>query len=358
MSKQVILLAGLHKTATTSIQNTCFVHRKVLREAGFYYPKIKANGTPDSNHTTLLSELFRASPNRLGLAGQFDAGTNVTASEQELRRAEFAARLAARPEIILLAAEGVSVFTQEEMQNTKRWFAENGFSLRVICHVRRLSGWVRSMVAQRVVGRMALTIGEAVNEFVVAGGLMRPRIEAIERAFPDAEFHSHERAARHPSGPVGFFFDAIGFSMGSRLSPARANEGRSNVASRTTSLINEQFGRAHWAGSSEAFDAHRTGIGLRGMRRLPGAKFTLRSAEIEPIQRMLEQENSWLRARFGEDFHDSHLQFGDTVHGWTPESIAMFHANLEQCPPEVQIWLNKNRDRLELPPHVPQAGGS
>jgi hypothetical protein len=349
MEKQVILLAGLHKTATTSIQRTCFANRKVLGDAGFRYPVINADDGLDTNHTSFLRELFRASPNRLGLAGQLPAGDKITESGQQQLRAAFAASLAGENGRMLLVAEGVSVFTEPELQDMKRWFAERGYSVRVICHVRHLASWVQSMLAQRVVGWIALTLAEAADEFVEAGGIVRPRIEAIRRTFPDAEFYSHELAVRHPTGPVGFFFKTIGFSGGAQLRAIRANEGRSDTASRVVSLVNERFGRSRWACSPQELQAHLWGPGMRAMRALPGRKFTLRRGEVAPILPMLEQENAWLRDTFGQEFYDDHLEFGEGASAWTPESMRLLQEGLRLCEPAVRDWVTSNLQRLNVP---------
>jgi hypothetical protein len=347
--KQVILLAGLHKTATTSIQQTCSANRQVLREAGFHYPSVHSGDGLDSNHTSMLKELFRASPNRVGLAGKFTTGQDLDAYGQEQRRAGFAARLSRQTGRLLLAAEGVSVFTEPELQGMKLWFAERGYSMRVICHVRHLASWAQSMLAQRVVGPIALTLAEAVDEFVAVGGIVRPRIEAIRRTFPDAEFYSHERAVRFPNGPAAFFFKVIGFPMGVQFRVIRANEGRSDVATRVVALINERFGRSRWAGSPEGLQAHLWGPAMQAMRALPGPKFTLRRDEVAPILPMLERENDWLRDTLGKEFYDDRLEFGEGASGWTPESMRLFQEGLQLCEPTLRDWVTSNLQRVDLP---------
>lgn len=349
MAKKIVLLAGLHKTATTSIQNTCLAHRKMLGKAGFCYPRAEASEGSRGNHTFLLKELFREQPDRIGLASQFGFGQKIPQEAQEKGRAEFAAALTGQScPTILLVAEGVSIFSVSEMQNLRQWVSDQGFSLRVICHVRHLSSWIQSMVSQRVAGIVALTIPEAMKEFVDAGGVVRPRIEAIKRAFPDAEFYSHERAVRHSGGPVGFFLDSIGFVDRPPLRVVRANEGRSDVATRVISLINERFGRSGWVGPLDQLERHLRSTGMRGMRELPGHKFSLRTSEVEPIRRMLEEENDWLRDTLGQDFYDARIEFGSGSIRWTPEALAMLNGRLEQCLPEVGAWVAENAGRLRL----------
>ena len=346
MKKQVILLAGLHKTATTSIQETCFAHRKMLREAGFFYPTVSVAGAQDSNHTFFLKEAFRDQPNRIGLAGQFSLSDTVATGQQDKRRGALAAALSKERNKFLFAAEGVSVFSESELRSMKDWFAAQGFALRVICHVRHLSSWTQSMVAQRVVGIAALSIPEALNEFVAAGGIVRPRLETLRRVFPEAEFYSHERAVRHPRGPAGFFFDAIGFQGEGQLESRRANEGRSDIATRVVSLINEKFGRSSWLGPVDDLEQHLKSNGMRMMRGLPGPKFALRTEEAEPILELLRAENEWLRESFGQDFHDARMEFSGEPVRWTRDIVAKLNASLDNCMPAVQAWVAGNSFRL------------
>ncbi len=73
MPKQIVLLAGLHKTATTSIQRTCAANLDALKAAGFAYPLTDAGAGLVPNHTALLHFMFRRSPHQTGQAGQLRA---------------------------------------------------------------------------------------------------------------------------------------------------------------------------------------------------------------------------------------------------------------------------------------------
>ena len=77
MKRQLILYAGLHKTATTSIQETCAANLRKLRKAGLVYPMMTREGQQESNHTTPLTWAFREAPHRAGLSKQFVAGDDA-----------------------------------------------------------------------------------------------------------------------------------------------------------------------------------------------------------------------------------------------------------------------------------------
>jgi hypothetical protein len=219
-----------------------------------------------------------------------------------------------------MVAEGVSSFSAEEMRDLRDWFQEKGWSIRVICFVRHLSSWLHSMVAQRVTGQRFMDIEEAVAEFAAAGGLVRPRIENLREVFPDAAFESFERGIQHPQGVVGRFLDAAGVPPLPGLKLVRANEGRSDGATRLISATRQALAPGRVDADRTAQEAEDATI-LAQLARLPGAKFRLRRDEIAPLLPQLAAENEWLKATFGDDFHDPAPDFADTPSPWDDESL-------------------------------------
>ena len=336
MDKQLILLAGLHKTATTSIQKTCVNNLDLLRRAGLHYP-IDLGGERDkSNHTGVLNALFRQEPLRLGLQGQFSMRTGARAKAYLAAYTHNArSQLESTDASLLMAAEGVSVYGVEELAQMKESFARGGRQIRLICHVRHLSGWINSMVAQRVAGAMRLPIGQAVDEFRQFQSVVRTRIENLRAVFPEAEFYSHEQAVRHRLGPVGFFLEKAGVPLTDEMRIIRANEGSGDNGARVLSLINERFGRFDSTGARNPALFKQKGF-VKQLKRIPGRKFSLRPDEVAPILPLLRAENEWLRDTLGADFYDEQLEFNDTASDWTEEGMRQCREAMEGMPPDVR----------------------
>ncbi|MBG9389191.1 hypothetical protein [Caenimonas aquaedulcis] len=351
MTRELILFAGLHKTGTTSIQETARQHGGALRRAGYWYPVFNDEGEEIANHTRLVNLMFKQAPHLVGLGNQFVWSEPVdTGLERQTLRNKVAMALRDAPRAVLVA-EGVSVLQPEELAQLHDWLAGQGWTVRVICHVRHLSSWLNSIVSQRVTAGIRLPIAGVIDEFLRhAGGVVRPRVEALRAAFPQTEFHSHESAVRHAHGPVGFFLETIGFQPGPRFRFVRANEGRSDAATRALSLLNERFGLFHLSGekNAERFDGARTIAMLYG---LPGRKFTLRPAEAAPLMPMLRAENEWLRDTLGPQFHDGSLEtaFIDQPVEWRAEALNQFAAALARMPEPVRAWMTAHLDRLGVP---------
>jgi hypothetical protein len=185
---------------------------------------------------------------------------------------------------------------------------------------------------------MRLTITQAVQEFVDAGGLVRPRIEAIREVFPQAEFHSHEAAVKTPGGPGAFFFALMGLPAPTVERP-QANTGRSDIATRAFSLVNEKFGRVAMADRLEEMKALQRQPGMHAVRSLPGRKFGLRADEALPIAAAVRAEDAWLVEQFGPAFGGANCEFPEEPWRWDAERKAMVAEAAKQLPREVREWL-------------------
>ena len=348
MPKQLILLAGLHKTATTSIQQTCAANLPLLKNAGFDYPFLQHEGKWESNHSRLINGLFRREPHKHGLQSQFTMNAAPGPGAQARLREKFATSIA-NAQRLLIVAENVSLFDVDELQLMKDWFQQQGTQVRMMCHVRHLSGWFNSMVAQRVTGLMRMTIEAGVEEFRRHGSIVRGRIETLRQVFPDTEFYSHERAAQHRQGPVGLYFQNVGFEPPVQMRFVRANEGRSDCATRVLSIINEKFGQFKADGSSNP--AYYSGPAVdRLLGEVGGGKFRLRRPEVLPVVDLLEADNQWLRESLGEEFHDARLDFKEPVWRWNPETTKPLGPALAAMPKPIGSWAKRNLPRIGIQP--------
>jgi hypothetical protein len=352
MGRQIVLLAGLHKTATSSIQATCVANVERLREAGWVYP-LRLGGKDDrGNHSAVMVALFRQEPLKVGLLRQLDVGQDDEDLSGVKRFRETAVRrLEGAPDInLLMVAEAASTLTRSEMLQMKEWFVQRGWKMRVMCHVRHVSSWLHSMVAQRVNGQMRMSIGAAVDEFRQAGGLVRPRLENLRTVFPDLEVYSHEAAVGHGRGPAGFMLKQLGVRVGAGWPVVRANEGRGDCATRFLSLLNEEFGLADGTGRLNPRFLHLKE--LRGGIQLPGDKFRLRAHEAAALADMLRDENEWLRREFGEAFCDPRIALDDEPVRWRDEALAGMGQALRKLPTDAQDRILLQAGRLGLDPQV------
>ncbi len=345
--KELILLAGLHKTATTSIQQSCAANQKALFRAGFAYPTLAKPGQAGVSNHTMIFNWFRREPEKAGLLGQWKWSVDLRHRDTTL--AALADSFKRMESDLVMAAESISLFSVDELSDMKAWFAGHGWNIRLFCHVRHLGSWMNSMISQRVASAMALPLAVAVDEYRQYQSIVRRRIEAIRSVFPEAEFYSHEEAVRHPGGPVGFFLSNAGIKRSGTFRMVRANEGSSDLATRIISVINEKFGRFDEAGNEKSFVLPHQLL-IDQIRQMGQRKFTLRPHEVAPILPLLESDNAWLAETLGPRFHDADLRFEDASLDWTVEDHAKFERAIATAAPDVRDWLDAQRSRLGLRP--------
>jgi hypothetical protein len=157
---------------------------------------------------------------------------------------------------------------------------------------------------------------------------------------------------QHPQGPVGFYFQNIGFTPPVGLKFVRANEGRSDCATRVVSIINEKFGAYDAAGNHNRrkFDGEALGLLLQ----LGGRKFMLRQDEAAPILGLLSAENEWLRETLGKDFYDEALEFKAPGWQWNPQTIAQLAPAVAAMPSPVHSWVVSNLPRIGIRTTAPR----
>lgn len=341
-TRPVILLAGLHKTATSSIQQTCAANLPLLGRAGYSYPVTRtATGATSPNHSAAFHFQFRGDPKAAGLNRNLRMRAPGLSDATARARDNWARMMAGMSGTPLFAAESVSLLNAGELQGMKDWFAGLGWDLRLWCHVRHVRSWLSSIVSQRVTSGPLMTVSGVIAELGAAGGVVRPRLEALLAVFPDMQVRSHEEAVRHRQGPPGYFLENIGMTGIDALRVVRANEGRSDAATRVLSLANGMgFGR--YTAEGRENPAMLPDELVARINAIPGPKFSLRPAEAAPLANRIQSENEWLRERFGLAFFDSSTSFTEDARPMRADTSAALAAVLPDLPDAVRVaWEQK-----------------
>ncbi|MEJ6023068.1 hypothetical protein [Ramlibacter sp. PS4R-6] len=268
----ILLITGLNKTGTQSLQATCMRNRAELARRGVVYPAFEfGDGWQRRNHNPLLESCF----------GRLEG---VDAATREQARAALKSTLGDAQRVILAAPE-LSGFAPAHLGELRRWMRAQGHTLQPTCMVRHLSSWTHSFTAQRVTGRRRRTIEQVVQTFSVRG-FVRWRIELLKSVFPKLRFGSFESALKHPQGPAGAILESFGVDIAG-LKFVRANESASDAAVRAISELNARDRTAD----------------ITKLLELPGPRFRLLPAEFPPeLVAKLDEERAWLGTALGERF--------------------------------------------------------
>ena len=288
--RKLIINAGLHKTATTTIQRACFDNIKKLKDFNLNYPVFQTRAGLELNQSPIIHAMF--SHDNKDILCAFDQLINSTSQD------------------LLIVAEGVSNLTVDGLINLKSYFESRDFFIEVHIYIRPISSWINSFTSQRVWGPSGPrnTISHTLNEFL-EGGIIKYRVEAIDDLFDNFKVHKFTDAISHPQGPAGHFFNEINVSLPMNTSGSY-NIGGSDCMVRLLNEINQLVGNREHSKESQLFHG-RLYSKFPKLQTSLGEKFHLRTSEVTPLLPMIINENKWLKDRFGEEFYEDEFKFSN-----------------------------------------------
>lgn len=213
--KKVILHAGLHKTASTSIQESLKESADYLNLKGIFYPLINLDDKIYSNHSFMLFSMFSEKPETYHINQKM--GYNTKSKVDSLNDYYTSSLIDkiddSESDVVLLSAEDLSSMSMEGLNRLKCFFLENNdFTIKfeVCFYIRHLSDYLQSVIQQRVkdggwesllfhefkakkIGR----VSEQINKFISVFG--RENINLFK----------FEDSLKVSGGIVGHFFDQV-----------------------------------------------------------------------------------------------------------------------------------------------------
>jgi hypothetical protein len=314
-NRRLVLMAGMHKTGTTSIQNTCAANLDALRQAGFLYPRYGfrlRDGSRhfDDNQSSLMGNMFYAQ-RRWKVQGD-TAGDEAFARDKAGLRAGLQRNLANTAGGVLVVAEEISRMRREELQDIKDFFEGLGFAIDFHVFIRKPASWATSMTAQFIAGGRSVrwTIEQSIASFTGGNMGLADCTQRMREVFPQARFHAFTDAVAHPQGPVGYLFDAAGIAVGPDIRIVKANESGSDAGIRLHAALNARVGGRLASKDHQAFYA-RLPQTCPWLFDVPGPKFALRASEAAPMLDDLARENAYFERMFGAGYYDETIAFTD-----------------------------------------------
>jgi len=203
MDKKLYLHIGLHKTATSSIQQSLIKNHDLLLRNGVLYPK-----SLGQNHSVPIFSMFSDNPE--AVYGNIIADKNVGTdySKQNIEQQErFLREVSENKQIhsLVISGEGISAMPQKGLQKLKIFIDEHfsEFELEIICYVRNPIDSISSEFQELIKGGF--------SNPNLPFKLFQSRLEKFQKVFCDATWHisQFENACKHQHGPVGYFLEII-----------------------------------------------------------------------------------------------------------------------------------------------------
>jgi hypothetical protein len=300
--RTLFLHVGMHKTGTTSIQQTLHTHQDALREAGFCW---FAGAEP--NHSRAVFSAFTEAPHtyhvnrRHGLHRPEDAAAHAAAM-----RAALLAFLAGAPGPgLILSGEDIAMLGEAAIRRMLGAFRPLVDRIVVIGMVRPPRSFIASAIQQRIRGGAPLEEEEDGGVAPRYRDRFEPFLTAPEVA--ETRLHPYTPATLHQGCSVATFLRLVGApeSLHPHLAVARANASASRLGVVLAMAANEEVpvflpdGRANPA---------RTPRLARFLDGLPGPRFTPPEALIAPRLARAAADIAWMEHRLGAPFPPAETQ--------------------------------------------------
>jgi len=311
------LHVGLHKTATTSIQQTLSRNRDLLAQNGWSYPVVlNERDRQFPNHAMPFYAAFLESYR--GRQQLLSRGY-----EESWARPMFRERLAEAVrsgDRVLMSGEGISLLAAPELAEVRRFFDDLGVALDPICFVRSPSEMAASGMQENI---------KHGHKFMLKPVRKFDAIERLKAELGHLETYPFARAKRHPLGPVGFFIETLGLGDPEAFEIFRKNDSMSDRATRLIGFVN----RVQPISADRKPNPHRFYDDARPLWDLPGRKFVFTEGEQQVLYERIMEENEKYRQVLGPEYCDDGTESAPVADAWSEEASAFVAAALPDLNP-------------------------
>jgi len=301
---EIFLHIGLHKTGSTSIQETLYMNRDILEERSFLYPKCFP-----SNHSVPMYSAFCDSPENYYMNIRHQRGTEQVKefNKQNLMNLEKEI-YASKAKKLIISAEELSVLPKANLARLKKYLKKYSKKIKVIIFVRNPVSWGASLMQEKIKGGATYesAFESTLNELRT---LYKTRVGNSLKLFKNVEVIKFEDAIQHEKGLVGHFLSSIGFDTDEieMFKQVRINESISNLAADIMSYINSKIpifldGKLH---------PERKEGDLWPLCGIRGEKFNIPYELKKQFYDASLEDILWLKKRVGIDYTDTKLSKDD-----------------------------------------------
>ena len=292
----------MHKTASTTIQNTLFNDKSKLAEAGFLYPEYRAGDIFISNHSIPFYSLFREQPEKY----HFNVSCGYTNSEaintlhEEYSRQLLGQITGFKGETLVISGEDISHLKKDELEKLRIYFLEMthpGVSFKVVLMCRHPVSRFRSFL-QASICNFGITMNKAIEYHLLPNKLYRNLTSNFSEVFgrENISVIKYEDAITNRHGPAGAFLAVIDKDLPDKIKPdiVRENPAHTYETVALLDAVNRTFPQ------TLGFDLHpeRMVALNKLLAEMPGQKFMLPKGLSEKIWQNMAEDVDWLCAEF------------------------------------------------------------
>lgn len=293
MTSTTYLHVGLHKTASTSLQETCGKNRDLLKAKGYNYPRLynSDGGVKTENHSIALFNIF--SKSRFNY--HVNAGRSISSINKDIsvyRRELLSALL--EKDALILSGEDVGDLSVNEQKDLAIYLSSFSNALKTFAVIRS----PYSLHCSAFAGMINAGRDLKPTNFLSQQGKIKKLLASFTRIgnIDGIALIPFSESTKSPQGPTKFLLEAMGVNNLDNLIIKAANVGSSNNQTRSQMKLNFKNPRIISGRINQKWQC---------ATRIKGTKFLLSKKELDLIMPKLLEENKWFEANLGEDFCDT-----------------------------------------------------
>ena len=297
---------GLHKTASSSFQQTCALNQETLNHAGLSYPIFHCESASPprlkiNNHSVPLRSLYTKNPESYHINKRWKiANVNRANQDYELQLE----KVLQTDQSLVLSGEGLSLLPPDALTSLVGLIEKHGFEVRPLILVRSPLDYAHSIAQQLIrggqhvslVGLGTLRSGQLNHRLTIPDGLKEIRM--LREVFQDRLIAvPFRRACRHPYGPVGYLLqDFCQVNKLTSIELIQTQESKSNLWVRLQNQVNNR-----WPLFDQKKNLNPNNFRIQQQYRDSG-KFRLTRNEVMLLDHQLDFSNHALSELLGADF--------------------------------------------------------
>ncbi len=226
---------GLHKTGTTSFQETCYKNKDTLLAQGYVYPVFNSEEMIMKdmyNHSAPIYSLVCANPDK------YHINIRCGVENVEVLNKDYLATLTqclGMDKDVILCGEDISMLNCEALERLKQLIENYNFEIIPIVVVRPPYEFMCSMKQEGIKANVHC-------EHSFFSGRIK-EIENIKKVFADTNFFAYKEICKHADGLVGFLFEYLKVDY-KKFEIINSNIGTYNILTRVQNILNSST--KHW----------------------------------------------------------------------------------------------------------------
>jgi hypothetical protein len=343
MIKTIYLHVGLHKTATSSIQETLGKAHALLAHGGYLYPIFTKRDTIHYNHSEVFYSMFFPKPEAYHMNVLY--GYTNTDAVNELNR-NYHNQLIRQMEDfqgdkMILSAEDISILYLNPLRNLKNYLitiTNPEVRIEVILFCRHPVTWSSAHIQELIKGGINLEEARKKNAIVILENYQK-KINTFSRVFTLESIHvfRYEDAIQNQYGPAGAFLSCIGADASFIKKINLRNELHNvSLSYEATILLNSIYSKI------PAFTDNQVNPDLNNfyphiIHQIPGEKFYLEAFHNQEIWLRSQDDINWICENFNLPAYTySDKQNENDGNKWSEETLSYLQKILPEQPPKIR----------------------